>query len=375
MFPHCNIKEDEVHKFMDSVTTDYVRQVLDSETIGMSGFIALLSPAARTVISEIREKARSVKLRYFGHTVRMYAPLYISNFCMNDCAYCGFKSSVSFERRRLSEDEIYQEADIIKSYGMDSLLLVSGEDPKHMSPDFFAKISRELKKKFSYIGIEIYPMKSESYRKLFEAGIHGLTMFQETYDSDLYPKLHPRGPKSDYLNRVNTPEEAAKAGMYNIGLGVLLGLYDWRIESVSMAAHALYLRKHYWRSKVQFSFPRITPAPGAFQIPYPVYEEDLEQMLLAFRLFFPETDLFLSTRENTEFRIRLCQTAATHMSAASQVAPGGYLAHEKNQADCAYGGQFTVKDPNSVEYVVKELEKAGLEAVFKDWDPTLGVTA
>jgi 2-iminoacetate synthase len=264
------------------------------------------------------------------------------------------------------------EAKIIKGYGMDSLLLVSGEDPVGVSVDFLVKVIKELKKMFSYISIEIYPMNRDDYRKLFEAGVHGLTIYQETYDQELYKKLHRRGPKTDYLNRLNAIAAGGEAGFYNLGMGALFGLSpDWRLEAVSVAAHGLWIRKHFWKSKIQFSFPRITPVEGGFQVPAPVSESNLEQMMLAFRLFFHEADLFISTRESHDFRTRIVKTCASHISAGSQVAPGGYEEYErlKDRRDL---GQFTVTDSSSVAQVVADMKAQGLEPVFKDWDSSFG---
>ena len=321
----------------------------------------------------MREHAAAVRKMYFGNTVRLYGPLYISNICINDCAYCGFRTSYhEHKRRRLTFDEIIAEAKIIKGYGMDSLLLVSGEDPVGVSVDFLVKVVKELKKMFSYISIEIYPMDRDNYRKLFEAGVHGLTIYQETYDQELYKKLHRRGPKTDYQNRLDAMTAGGEAGFYNLGMGALLGLNpDWRIEAVSVAAHGLWTRKHFWRSKIQFSFPRITPVEGGFQVPAPVSELNLEQMMLAFRLFFHEADLFISTRESRDFRTRIVKTCASHISAGSQVAPGGYEEYErlKDKRDL---GQFTVTDSSSVVQVVADMKAQGLEPVFKDWDASFG---
>jgi 2-iminoacetate synthase len=316
----------------------------------------------------MREKAAILKKMHFGKTVKMYMPLYISSYCINNCLYCGFRTASRSERKRLSLNEVMKDADVIKRYGIDSLLLVTGEDPKFISVDFLSKTVRELKKMFSYVSLEIYPMDVEGYQELFNAGAHGLTIYQETYNRKLYRKLHPSGPKKDYDYRIDAPARAAKAGFYNIGLGALLGLYDWRVEAVSIAAHAVWLKKHFWKSRIQFSFPRITPIEGGFKVPAPVSDTDLEQMMLAFRIAFPESDIVISTRENCEFRSRSVQTCANQMSAGSSVIPGGYSSQAKGVL-----GQFNRRDTRSVKQVGKDLKKLGLEAVFKDWDKCLGV--
>ncbi len=363
MFKHCKITECEIRKYIDEVTVQDVTHTLKKSKILFSDFLNLISPMAHNMINEIREKAKKVKNMYFGKTVRLYAPLYISSFCINECSYCGFRKGIKDTRKRLSFDEIIQEAKIIKNYNIDSLLLVSGEDPRAISIDFLEKIVCELKKYFSYIAIEIYPMNTKNYKRLFDAGVHGVTLYQETYNQDLYKKLHKSGPKSDYDKRLDFIENAAQSGMYNIGLGALLGLYDWRVEAVSMAAHGTWLKKKYWNTKVQFSFPRITPIKNSFDVPHTVSEIELEQMMLAFRLFFPESNLFLSTRENEQFRNKCAVTCASHLSAASKVIPGGYI--KSNDDDL---GQFSLNDTRSVQEINDCLKNQNIEVVYKDWD-------
>jgi 2-iminoacetate synthase len=367
MFPHCNIKEDALSSFLRDVDKSAVRAALESETVSFTGFVTLLSDAAAEMLPEIREKAALSRRMHFGRAVRLYAPIYVSNYCVNNCVYCGFRTSHQSKRKRLSVPEAEREFEAIKALGMDSLLVVSGEDPK-ITVEYLADIIARARKLFSYVGIEIYPLEEAGYRKLFEAGAHGLTVYQETYDRPLYKKLHLAGPKTDYDSRLEAPGRGARAGFYNLGLGALLGLHDWRAEAVSLAAHALRLRKLYWKSKVQFSFPRITPAAEGFKVPSPVSEDELERMMLAFRVFFPESEIYLSTRENNAFRKKMIPSCVTHMSAGSRVEPGGYTA--ARAADEL--GQFSVIDKSPVEAVAEDIESMGFEAVFKDWDAALG---
>lgn len=367
MFPHCRLKEYDLRAYYSRVSSDDVLRSLNQETPTFTDLIHLLSPAAKDSIGLFREKAARIKRMHFGKTMRLYSPLYVSSYCVNDCVYCDFKRSHQAPRKRLSLDEVIEEAKTIKSYGIESLLLVSGEDPNAVSVEFFEKAVKELKKMFSYISIEIYPMDESGYSRLFKAGVHGLTIYQETYNRELYGKLHKSGPKRDYDARLGAVEAGAKAGFYNIGLGVLLGLYDWRVEAASLAAHGIWLRKKYWKSKLQFSFPRITPIKDGFQVPAPVSEDELEQMMLAFRIFFEEADLFISTRESLEFRSKAAKTCASHISGGSKVVPGGYA----NAAGQDLG-QFKVNDGSSVCEVKARLESLGFETVFKDWDNCIG---
>jgi 2-iminoacetate synthase len=367
MFPHCKLKEEDLKDYYRKASKEDALRSLEKKSLSFTDLVNMLSPAAMDIIDLMREKASKIKKMHFGKTMRLYSPLYVSSYCMNDCVYCDFKKTHEAPRKRLSIDEVIEEAKIIKSYGIESLLLVSGEDPKAVSVDFFEEAVRKLKKMFAYISIEIYPMDESGYSRLFKAGVHGLTIYQETYNRELYAQLHRSGPKRNYDGRLAAIEAGAKAGFYNIGLGVLLGLYDWRIEAASLAAHGIWLRKKYWKSKLQFSFPRITPIKDGFQVPEPVEEHELEQMMLAFRIFFEEADLFISTRESMEFRAKAAKTCASHISGGSKVVPGGYAMEQERDL-----GQFKVNDGSSVGEVKAQLESMGFEPVFKDWDNCIG---
>lgn len=371
MFPDIKYSEEQLLKRIDSTTAYDVENALKSSHCTFNDFLSLLSPVATQFIQQIREKAIQIRRMHFGKAVRLYAPIYFSSYCVNGCVYCGFRCSNKHERRRrLTTDEIIAEAEVLKSWGLDSLLLIAGEDPKAVKTDDVCTIIREMKKMFSYVSLELHQQDEESYRKLFHAGAHGLTIYQETYDLENYLNLHPSGPKRHYSVRIAAPIAAAKAGFYNVGIGALFGLYNWRSEAVSMAGHALAIRKANWRTRNQFSFPRITPMAGGFEVPEPVSENELEQMMLAFRIYFPEADIFVSTRERHEFRMSLAQSCASHISAGSKVSPGAYVESLKITENNL--GQFTVIDDHSVGNVVSGLKNVGLEPVFKDWDSTLG---
>ena len=395
MFPECKLSAQAVDDYVKKVTLDMVYNSLNKEKMVFSDFLNFISPVVQSseeCLERMRQRAREIKHQYFGKTVRIYSPLYISSFCVNNCVYCGFRCTNKHKRKRLTKQEIIDEAMIIKGYGIDSLLLVSGEDPHAVSVDFLADVVKELKNHFSYISIEIQPMSEAEYSKLYEAGVHGLALYQETYNEDLYKTLHLRGPKADYHKRLDCTENGAKAGFYNLGLGALLGLEKWRSEVVSLAAHGLWLKKKYWTSKIQFSFPRITETEGGFKVPNPVSEEDLEQIMLAFRLFFHEADIFISTRESAEFRKNIVNNCASHISGGSQVTPGGYAEYEEQclklseqqKATCDGVtidvnhltddlGQFTMHDCSSVEAVCRDMKDLNIEVVFKDWDNCMGV--
>lgn len=363
MIPFIKYKEADIKQRIEEVSSSDVALSLQKIRADFNDFINLISPAASSQIANMSALAERNRKMHFGKTAKLYTPLYISNYCINQCSYCGFNAKAKSQRKRLTIDELMLEAETIRSFGIDSLLLVSGEDPDFISINYLKKASEKLKKIFSYLAIEIYPLTEEQYKILFNAGVDGLTLYQETYDRDTYDKIHISGPKADYDFRLKSLNNGAKAGFRTIGIGVLLGLYDWRIEAVSLACHAIRIRKHFWKSKIQFSFPRITPAMNNFNIPSVVSEKELEQMILAFRILFPESEISVSTRENCEFRNRIVISAATTLSAASSVIPGGYT--KRNEENL---GQFSLHDTRTVEKMDKDMKRLGLDPVYKDWD-------
>ena len=367
MIPYVKSSEDEVRERIESAAVDDVRRSLVCARPGIAELLTLVSPAAGNMMDELREKAALNKRMHYGKTIRLYTPLYLSNYCINHCIYCGFNRSSREDRKRLSVKDAVREAEAVKSFGMDSILLVSGEDPEYISISYLEELVYELKKMFSYIAIEIYPLSEDDYCTLFNAGVDGLTLYQESYDRETYNRFHLAGPKADYDARLQAINNGAAAGFRNLGIGVLLGLYDWRLESFSLAAHAIWLNKRFWQSKIQFSFPRITAIDTDFKVPSPMNEDELEQMILAFRIVFPESEISVSTRETPEFRNRIALSAASLLSAASSVVPGGYSGNSDDL------GQFSLHDTRTAETMDRELSSLGLDVVYKDWDTVFSV--
>jgi len=363
MIPYIKIEEKEIMNRLREVSEEEIEKSLHSAKPGLGDLLNLISPTAQPFMSKIAAKASQIKKMHYGKTIKLYTPLYLSNYCINHCTYCGFNTSSTEKRRRLSITEALEEGEAIKKFGMDSILLVSGEDPSHISIDYLETLVRKLKELFSYIAIEIYPLSKDDYHRLFNAGVDGLTLYQESYDRSTYEKFHLSGPKADYDFRLESIINGGRAGFRNLGIGVLLGLYDWRLEAVSLAAHAIWLKKKFWKSKIQFSFPRITVANENFNVPAHVSEEELEQMILAFRIIFPESEISVSTRETCEFRNRIAPLAASTMSAASSVIPGGYADESKKEL-----GQFSLHDTRNAEKMSEDMKELGLDVVYKDWD-------
>lgn len=325
--------------------------------------LIFVSPAAENYLEQMAQLAHRLTLQRFGHTIRLYAPLYLSNFCVNDCIYCGFNKSHEFPRIRLTIEQALAEADIIAEEGFKDLLLVSSEDRDFISVDFLCELAAKLRPKFSSISVEIYQMTTEEYAKLFAAGIEGVTLYQETYDRDTYSKYHPAGPKADYDYRLSAADNIAQAGMREIGIGALLGLSDWRLETLALAEHAHYLVKRYWKSRVSFSFPRLRPAKDVDRTQFRLLcDKNLVQMILALRLCFADAGLTISTREPAQLRDNLVKMGITKMSAGSKTNPGGYSGHTGSVE------QFEIDDNRTPVQVAAMLKANGLEPVWKDWD-------
>jgi len=333
-------------------------------TYNFSKLLALVSPAAENYLEQMAQLAHQLTIQRFGPTIRLYAPLYLSNYCTNSCSYCGFNKDNKSERTRLTIDQALEEADIIASEGFRDILLVSSEDRQFINIDYLVELAGKLRGKFASISIEIYQLCSDEYARLFKAGIEGVTLYQETYDRKAYKYYHPSGPKSDYGNRLSAPDYIASAGMREVGLGVLLGLTDWRIETLALAEHAHYLIKRYWQSHISFSFPRLRPAPevGGSQFRHLLSDKNLLQMITALRLCFADAGLVLSTRERAQLRDRLVKLGITKLSAGSKTNPGGYSGR------CQATEQFMIDDNRSPAQVAAMIKKQGFEPVWKDWD-------
>lgn len=351
---------------LEKITKNDVESAL-SEPAGsysLLRLVTLISPAAENYLEQMAQAAHRLTVRRFGRTIRLYAPLYLSNYCSNSCRYCGFNTENKFKRTRLTIDEALEEASIIASEGFRDILLVSSEDRKFIDVDYLAELAKKLRGTFGSISIEIYQMSSAEYARLFAAGIEGVTLYQETYDRRAYESYHPSGFKSDYDCRLSTPDNIASAGMREIGLGALLGLADWRMETLALAEHAHYLIKRYWQSHVSFSFPRLRPAHRVDDslLRHSFGDKNLVQMIIALRLCFADAGLVLSTREQATLRDNLMKLGITKVSAGSKTNPGGYSGH----SDAIE--QFEVDDKRSPVEVAAMISDQGFEPVWKDWD-------
>lgn len=352
----------QVRDAIEAKTASDVERALATERIRPDDLQALLSPAAAPFLEQMAMRANRLTQQRFGKNILLYAPLYISNLCNNGCRYCGFSAANKVSRRTLTLDEVEREARVLYEQGFRHILLVTGESPKAVDNDFLAACVERIRGMFSSVSIEVYPMEEAGYRHMVASGVDGLTIYQETYDRELYAEMHPYGKKSDYDYRLLTPERGGAAGMRRIGLGFLLGLGEFRREAFFLGLHALHMSRYFWRTHLSVSFPRIRPADGGFMPLHPVSDRDFVQLICALRLLLPDAGLVMSTRESAALRDNLLPLGITQMSAGSCTAPGGYA--EKDES----AQQFAIDDDRSPDEVCRLIRSRGYEAVWKDWD-------
>ena len=358
------ISWEETSHFIDTRTDADVRRALTQERLTVDDFMALVSPAAGPYLETMAQLSRQYTLARFGKTISMYVPLYLSNSCRNHCVYCGFHASNPMKRVVLTEDEIINEYRAIKKLApFENILLVTGENPAAAGVSYIARALDLAKPYFSNLKIEVMPLKTEEYAGLTGHGLNGVICFQETYHKARYNVYHPRGMKSNFEWRLNAFDRMGEAGMHSIGLGVLLGLEDWRTDAVMMAYHLRYLQKHYWKTKYSVNFPRLRVAEnGGFQAERLVSDRELAQLTFAFRIFDRDVEISYSTRENAGFRNYMATLGVTTMSAESKTEPGGYYSYPQTLE------QFHVSDERKAVEVVRDLKQMGREAVWKDWE-------
>jgi 2-iminoacetate synthase len=325
-------------------------------------FAALLSPAAAERLEDLASASHRLTVARFGRTMRMYAPLYLSNECLTTCAYCGFARELPIARKTLSAEETLDEARHLLRQGFRSILLLTGEHERVTGVEFLEERIRLLAREVPQLSIEVQVWSEDEYRRLAAAGCEGVTIYQETYHPDTYAKVHLAGRKRHERWRLLGPERAARAGMRRVGIGALYGLHDdWRYEAICVAAHARFLQRHYWRSQVSVSVPRMRPSAAGFQPTTLLSDRELVQLVCALRLALPDAGLVLSARERPELRDGLFRVGITHTSAGSHTEPGGY--EQPKEAT----EQFEVADLRSPAVVAETLRDLGYDPVWEDW--------
>lgn len=344
-------------------TPDDAHRALRKAHLNWDDFMALVSPAAAPFLEEMAALSRHYTQERFGKTVSMYIPMYLTNSCTNSCVYCGFNHHNKFTRVILTPEQIKNECEAIKELGpFENLLLVTGENPRVAGVEYLEEALRVCRPYFSNLSIEVMPLEAEEYERLTHSGLNGVVCFQETYNREKYKTYHPAGMKSNFEWRVNGFDRMGKAGVHKIGLGVLIGLEDWRTDVAMMALHLRYLRKRYWRTRFSVNFPRMRPAAGGFQPNVVMSDRELAQLTFAFRIFDHDVDISVSTRERPDFRDNILTLGATSISAGSKTDPGGYRTFPQSLE------QFAVSDERAPSEVAAAVRRRGYEAVWKDWD-------
>jgi 2-iminoacetate synthase len=378
----------------EGASTVMVRESLGRDGLSLMDFAHLISPAAGEFLEELGMRSQALTRQRFGKVIRMFAPLYLSNECINNCQYCGFSRDNPILRVTLNDEEIRREARALRGEGFRNILLVAGEHPKFVGRDYLTSCVGVVRQEVPSVSLEVGPMETRDYEPLVAAGADGLVVYQETYDRALYAELHTAGPKRDFNWRLETPERAYAAGFRRLGIGALLGLADWRIEALSVAAHAMYLLRQCWKSQLTISLPRLRPCAGEFQPRTGMTDRELVQLVCAFRLTFPDVGLVLSTREPARLRDGLIRLGITLMSAGSHTEPGGYTGVDQRKLHRTERGrivelgasewagspgtapgatrQFEVADVRSAAEVASQIRRLGYEPVWKDWDEGLG---
>jgi len=340
-----------------------VERVLARETLRPQDLAVLLSPAARSYLEPMAKKAQALTIRHFGRTIGLFTPLYLANYCSNSCLYCSFHAGNEIVRSKLTVEQVINEGEAISSTGLQHLLLLTGESRTQSGPAYMEECVRALRPMFASLGLEVYPLSTEEYRHLFEAGIDSVTLFQETYDETTYAQVHPAGPKRDYHYRLEAPERACSAGISSVNIGALLGPSDWRRDAFYSALHADYLQRNYPGVEVAISVPRLRPYAGNFNSSAaPVTDEAFVQIILAYRLFLPRAGITLSTRESPQMRENLLPLGITRMSAGALTSVGGY-----SETDNVGSAQFEIADERSVPEVVQMIRGKGYLPAFCDW--------
>jgi 2-iminoacetate synthase len=348
-------------------------------------FRRLLEPVSDARLEQMAAESAATTRKFFGRTMRLFAPLYLSNECINSCAYCGFSRENAILRVTLEVEEMLAEARHLAEEGFRNILLVAGEHPKFVSNGYLEQCVRRLAEVVPSVHLEVAPMEAHEYAPLVAAGAEGLVVYQETYHRPTYAEMHVHGPKKDMDWRLDCPERAYEAGFRRIGIGALYGLWDWRDEAVAVAAHLDYLLKKCWKAQITVSMPRLKPAAGDFEPRHLLPDRELIQLVCALRITFPHVGIVMSTREPAALRDVAARIGVTTMSAGSHTEPGGYTGQGQDNLHLTVKGrqvacdgpaeaateQFAISDTRSAAEVAGTLARMGLDPVWKDWDAAI----
>ncbi len=356
-------------------------QSIQNKSPLLRSFEALLEPMDDVRLQNLASRSAATTRRHFGRTMRLFAPLYLSNECINSCAYCGFSRENAIQRVTLEIDQVEKEARHLVAEGFRNILLVAGEHPKFVSGPYLEMCVDRLRAFVPSLSIEVAPMETPDYARIVDSGAEGLVVYQETYHRETYARMHLAGPKKDFDWRLDCPERGHEAGFRRIGIGALFGLADWRFEALALAAHLEHLQRVCWKSQLTVSLPRLRPAAGEFEPEHPLPDREFIQLLCALRITFPAVGIVLSTREPAPLRDLVAPLGVTMMSAGSHTEPGGYTGQGKDALHLTVRGkilpgsggdaateQFSISDERDARTVESVLQRLGLDPVWKDWD-------
>ncbi|MCH5196767.1 MAG: 2-iminoacetate synthase ThiH [Oscillospiraceae bacterium] len=340
-----------------------VKRALTADYPSVEDFAALLSPAAEPFLEEMAKKATVETRKHFGNSVYLFTPLYISNYCENYCVYCGFNCHNNIRRAKLDTDGIRREMEAIAKTGMEEILILTGESRKMSDVEYIGKACSIAHEYFKNVGIEVYPMNTDEYRYVHECGADYVTVFQETYNSDKYEKLHLGGHKRVFPYRLNAQERAIRGGMRGVAFAALLGLDDFRTDAFATGVHAYLLQRKYPHAEISFSCPRLRPIVNNDKInPRDVHEKQLLQVMTAFRIFMPFAGLTISTRERAGFRDNVIGMCATKISAGVSTGIGSHT-----EEDSLGDNQFEISDGRTLGEVCGAIRSRGLQPVMNDY--------
>ena len=341
-----------------------IQKARQAKGISIEEVAALLNNTNPEIDKKMFQAAREIKETIYGNRIVMFAPLYVSNYCVNSCTYCGYKCTSGIERRKLTDDEIRREVEIILSLGHKRIALEAGEDDKNCPIDYILHAMDVIyntkldNSNIRRINVNIAATTVENYRKLKEAGIGTYILFQETYHRETYEKMHPAGPKSSYDYHTMAMDRAMEGGIDDVGLGVLFGLYDFKFEVLGLLLHAKHLEDKFGVGPHTISVPRLRPAHDVNidNYPYLVSDEDFKRIVAILRLAVPYTGIILSTREEPNFREEVIKLGVSQISAGSSTGVGGYKKQEEEGKDTS---QFAIADDRHPLDVIKSLCNQG----------------
>ncbi|MFA6472199.1 MAG: [FeFe] hydrogenase H-cluster radical SAM maturase HydG [Candidatus Latescibacterota bacterium] len=367
------IFEDEIQNLIKKTehpekerVRNILAKALELKGLDLEESACLLNIQDESLLEELFHTALRVKQQIYGNRLVLFAPLYVSNYCSNNCLYCGFrKDNHDMKRTVLSIDEIKEEVKIILSQGHKRILMLMGEHPNKCAFDFFLESVQAAysvqsgKSSIRRINVEIAPLTYDQFKELKKIKIGTYTVFQETYHQETYKKMHPSGIKADYWWRLTAMDRAQQSGIDDVGIGALFGLYDYRFEVLAMFQHARHLDKTYGAGPHTISVPRLEPAqnaPVALNPPYPVSDTDFKKIVAAIRVSVPYTGMILSTRETAELRKELLNLGVSQISAGSRTDPGGY---DKDSSERFREAQFNLGDTRTLDEVIYDISTKG----------------